>query len=340
MPITKTYRADGTLIEINGNPVGSAQAMEDLVDAEGTLTKTLRADGVLLDVNGRPWSSPQAAEDLADAIGGLTVTTDAAGNVIEINGYQWNSPAAFDALAEGLAAPAFTIDATSAKGVPVDAAEWAAVGVAAPASTWLCQEAASPLADSIGAVNLASAGAGHLYQQAVAGWSRLAVRTVDGTVGQRWINSVGAPNPLTTSVTLLAYVDMPTTSPGLVRDLLGLVNNLNVNLSSTSPARVRINCASVFASGTGTPQSAVRPVVVVYDRTNSTVKVYTDQEKITGTYNATVSSGTQVYLGGVLAAPPSAGYLYAAEWSGADAEMSDATVKTMLETLGWTIPWS
>ena len=241
---------------------------------------------------------------------------------------------------EAPAPPAWTVDATSGIGVPADATEWAAVGVAAPISLWQCQEAASPLADSIGSVNLASAGLGHLYQQAVSGWTRVAARSVDGTAGQRWINSVAAPSPLTTSVMLLAYVDMPTTSPGLNRDVFGFVNNLNAGISSTSPGRVRVNCASVFVSGTAAPQSAVRPVVFKYDRTNSAVVVYTDQEKIVGTYNATVTGGAQVYLGSVLTPAADASYLYAAEWSGADAEISDAAVKTMLETLGWTIPWS
>ena len=48
---------------------------------------------------------------------------------------------------------------------------------------------------------------------------------------------------------------------------------------------------NVGTAGTLSPVNVVQIVICKYDRTNGTAVVYTEQEKIVGTYNAGVTNG-------------------------------------------------
>lgn len=234
-----------------------------------------------------------------------------------------------------------TQDSTSLIYTPANSFEWlltmAAAGIALPGPTnlWLCQEASGNLADTIGTAPLTQTGAGHLYQQAVTGWSRLAATTVDGTSGQKWINTTTAPNPNTTSTLWFGYFRFPAVAPAANRDVVANAGALDSRFTSGGKIQI-INGATT--TGTANPLGGVHPWLVKHDNTNLQFTGYTDQEKIAGTY-AVMGSNPSYMAGGQTALAGDFGYMYLAEFSGASAEMTDAQIKTLLQTLGWTIAW-
>lgn len=223
--------------------------------------------------------------------------------------------------------------------VPETNAQFSALTGVTPLSIWLCQEASGNLVDVNGVNTLTKNALGHLYQQAVAGWTRKAVTTVDGTANQKWVNTTTAPNASADSIAFLAYIRTPS-APAATRTLLVAGTTLEHRVASgLSKARytvlgVNTDSASTFADGT------VRPVLIVYDRTNSAAVMYTNQDVVTGTYGAGVL-GINVALGAGGASAADAGFLYAAIWTGAAAEALrvTATARTFLQSLNWTIPW-
>lgn len=231
--------------------------------------------------------------------------------------------------------PGVTRDAASGWYFPASAAEWTALmsfaGLATgnPSSVHPCQEAAGNLADSIGAVTLTVTGAGHLYQQPVAGFSRLAATTVDATAGQKWINTTTAPNPNTVSTGWLCCVRFPAANPAAVRDLVSNAAAMDSRITSTGKLSI-INGATT--NGTANPIGTVQWVYIQHDLTASTWLAYTLQEKITGTFAAMVSNPSFM-VGGQTTVAGDVGYLYDALFGGVPAELSTAQVRTLLQTL-------
>jgi hypothetical protein len=234
-----------------------------------------------------------------------------------------------------------TLDAGANKYVPSSAAEWtttlsvAGIASGGPSNLYLCQEASGSLADSIGAAPLAQAGAGHLYAQSIAPWTRLGVRTIDGTVGQRWLNSTTSPNPNLVSTLWLAYIAFPAVAPAAARDLIANQASLDCRVTAAGKFNI-LNGAST--SGTANPLAASHPIVIKHDITNSLFTGYTEQEKVVGTFAVNVSN-PMLALGGQTTSAADAGYVYVVEFSGAAAEMTDAQIKTLLQTLNWTVLW-
>src|SRR3990172_1294270 len=114
----------------------------------------------------------------------------------------------------GSAHGVWAVDATSGKGTPANATEWsnlfdAAGLVGAPSHTHSCQQSATPLSDGTGAMHLAAVGiTGTLaYQQAVTGWSRLAVATTGDNHGWDIAGGTG-PNPAVESVAMFVYAEI------------------------------------------------------------------------------------------------------------------------------------
>lgn len=238
-------------------------------------------------------------------------------------------------------------DATSLIYVPANASEWTtfrtagSLSIANPNSLWLCQEAAGNLADSIGAIALTATGG--LFQQAVAGWSRKAVGTTDGS-SDKFVAGAGVgPSPATTSQLWLFLMSLPAT-PAANRVIGGIncpsATNACRALHLTATGLPRNNVVGVNTDGASSISSAVHPVVVHYDRTNSVANLYTRLDKVVGTYSASVTDGDKG-LGNAGASTASGRLcLYAAMWSGAAAEVSAAVVKSLLTTMGFVIPWS
>ncbi len=243
--------------------------------------------------------------------------------------------------------PAWDVDSGSSKAVPSSTAQWNtmisdnALTISAPNAIVLCQEGSGPLADS-GSAGLVLVPSGSpLYGQAIAGWSRLAVGTTDGTSTQRFRSTQTLlPNILTESMLVLAYIQI-NNNPAAVRGVLGMgltqvEMRCAVGGGGNGLARVSgggQTSTSALNNGTG-----VRPYVLRINRTDSTQRLFDDRQKLAPAFGTGTQSGELLEFGATIgAAPPTARLLYMAVWFGASAEMSDAQINAMLTALGWTV---
>lgn len=235
------------------------------------------------------------------------------------------------------------IDATSGKGVPSTAFQFTMLGVTLH-SGWLAQEASGNLAGFGPSSFTLTANATPLYQQAVAGWTRTA-SAFSQVVGQRFMAAAATgPNPASTSVLWCGYM-VAQTAPGGARGLISTGGNVAIAVVNGTNA-LRLGCVGVNTDETTTDpvgDDLVHPIVLKYDRTNSAVVLYTDEAKTVGTFNSGATDNNKGFGGGPLftASPPAlCGVLFGFVLSGANAELSDATIKTLLQNLGWSPPWS
>lgn len=237
----------------------------------------------------------------------------------------------------------WTVDGTSAKACPSSASEWSALiaaknlNIAVPSGLWLAQEGSGSLADSIGPVTLAPYGPPNpTYQQAITGWTRRAVATVDGSISG-FANSIAPalPELSATSMTVLAYFASPTT-PASPRSFMyggfgSTLNYANVGIDQNHHLSLTVTPSS--ATGTVDHGTGVFPVVMKLDRTNLVQTLITDRETITAPYQARSARG--ITLGGANPGSPDARWLYVAAWYGPSAEISNADLTALIRALGW-----
>jgi hypothetical protein len=233
-----------------------------------------------------------------------------------------------------------TQDAASGLYVPIDAAEWdivmAAAGIASggPSSLWLLQEAASHPADSIGARTLTLNGS-FSYQQDVTGMTRKGIKPGENSASDYGV--IGSVNVAAESAILLGYIDSTNaTDPASHRALYSLSDGTQSEGQITTGKVPRgVSGVNVAAGATA---MGLTPFVVKLDRSRSELAVYTLNNKIKPTYTAPAAS-TAAFLGG-FANSSDTTHAYLALFLGAAAELSDAQIKTLLTTLGWSPTWS
>lgn len=236
--------------------------------------------------------------------------------------------------------PGVTLDALARKHVPANATEWttmmtaSGIGSGNPFALHLLQDASGNPADAIGAFPLTASGTGLGYNGAVAGWTRTGVTMTDAGTGQLFTSAAGLADPTTTSYLGLVYA-VASAIPAASRWFVTTANNQHARLMAVSG---KLN----GMSGVNTVDSAlsiiniVEPVVIRVNVTTTTTTITGLNDKLVPTYTAP-SAGKLMGLGGT--SGPTATYLYAAWFSGAAAELSDAQIRTLLQTLGWTVTW-
>lgn len=234
-------------------------------------------------------------------------------------------------------------DATSLIYVPDTAAEWtiamAAAGLATgnPSHLYRCQEASGNLADSIGSATEVASGA-LSYQQSVAGWTRKGVKT-NADPNAFFLGTTAAS--FSSSSGLVLQLFKVGSNPGAARILNCLGSTFYESAGVVPGPKLRALSNAAGANGS-VNCSGVIPVVTKLDVTNSAMKVYSQSEKISTTYTAqSAVNGSILYLlgdGGGQASDWT--QMYCAVFRGSAAELSDAQIKTLLQTLGWTVAWS
>lgn len=106
-------------------------------------------------------------------------------------------------------------------------------------------------------------------------------------------------------------------------------------------------CAGATATGSAAIcDGRYHPLLIVYDATNSRAKLYTDLEKVTGSFNAlSLVASVTGNLGfggrGIFTSPPPMGVVWGAFCTGALAESlsDDGVASDYLKRLGWSVPW-
>jgi hypothetical protein len=230
-------------------------------------------------------------------------------------------------------------DATSNKYVPANASEWSQVMAVAgissggPSLLWLCQEASGNLADSIDSLPGTVSGTPITYQQAIAGWSRFGITGGDGGTAIADSSSATLPDPTTAATLVISYV-ICTATPAVLRqvDLIGTANVATTRINTT-PRFQGVSGGSAI-TGAVDPTGAVRPFVLLDDPIAARSACYTDQEKLVPTRAATTGKRSRFnfsFAGSLL---------YRVQFNASAAQLSDAQVKTLLQTLGWSIAWT
>lgn len=236
-------------------------------------------------------------------------------------------------------------DATSNIYYPANSSQWtqfrsaASLSIGNPNSLWLCQEASGNLADSIGSLTLTATGS-PAYNQAVAGHTRLGLTVGTDGAADRFAAAAGVgPSPATTSQVWLFGCLFPAT-PAAVRTVGGLnitsgTNSFRVmHLNATGFVRNQV--VSVNTDGANSCSTEFHLIVMRYDRANSVGNVYTKDEKLVGTYSASVNDGAKGILNGSLTK-----VVYIAMWSGANAEnFTDGNTKSLVQAMGTPVGWS
>lgn len=238
-------------------------------------------------------------------------------------------------------APTWASDATSGKGVPNDATEWAAIvsafslAMGSPNHLWLCQEASGNLADTIGGKTL-TAGNTPGHQQAVTGWSRKAVGHSGAASGQTFNNTTMA-NLNASSVLVLAYIKFNQSTVATRSIMFHGVSAGNDFQSLVSSNSMRLRSGGNIGNSASSHVGQVRPFVLLYDRANSRNCLFSDIEKLSVTFGAV--TGAEFRLTCSLSTDTSADaqVLYVAHWEGTAAERSDAEIKALLTALGWSV---
>jgi hypothetical protein len=247
-----------------------------------------------------------------------------------------------DAAVGSDAAPGWSVDLASQRAVPATTAEWEALLSAAqlsaisPDHLWQMQESTGNLRDAIGVADLQPLNL-TTYADSISGWSRVAASTI-ATVANDGYYTNATGNLDGTSYFVLAYVAVDG-APAMNASLLGVGQNGDhhyVGLTTTPDFAADAIGGSATVGSIG-PGSAVHPIALELDATHSTYTIYTDQERIVGPMRATSAQGALTVFGNVTATATVTHYLYAALWNGAYAERSDADVKALLTTMGWTV---
>jgi hypothetical protein len=240
--------------------------------------------------------------------------------------------------------PGVTRDPTALTYFPASTAEWsiilgiAGIATGAPSAIHLMQDASGNPACANGLFPLTASGTGLLYQQAIAGYTRVALGTTNGSTGKFESTSASLPDISTDSM-LSITVALPSVIAS-TRDVYGFgaaATKANSQLvATTGVARLQ----SVGNTGNGVINSGgvVRPWVLKQDRSVNACTLYTDAEKVTVTFGAT-SAGKSLTFGNFIAGCGTCRYLYSATFMSAAAVITEAKIRTLLQTLGWTVSW-
>lgn len=232
-----------------------------------------------------------------------------------------------------------TRDPLSGKYAPASAAEWTKLMTAAglatgnPTNAWGFSEPSGNTADLVDSQILAPGG-GPAYQSPSAGWSRQGIRCTDGAANMRMSTNFGPPDPSTNSTLMMAYIELPAGAPAAARGVMAKsLTTANVSLNTTGKLRLTDGAA---ADVTTALPAGVRLIWHLTDITGLKSAVYTEAEEFIGTF---ILPGTIFLAFGGLTPSASAGIntLYAAYFTGTAAQLTKAQIRTLSQTLGWSV---
>lgn len=235
------------------------------------------------------------------------------------------------------------LDTSSSLALPSNWSEWqyfltASEGGGPPSHLHLCQQTTGSLTDSIGSLTYAVVGS-PTYQVTIPGQATKGVGFT-GTAAQYFGGSTG-PDPTLTSVMRITLVEFPV-SPGTEDTFQALTWAGGTPMHTTMGAgggKLRS-----YPGGTvGNELYGGRGLVAVVNRWNRTAAshtILTNFEKFTSTYTEPglfggAGIGDAIGFGSVSGSKIN----YDVTFSGSNAEKTDNQVKSILELMGFYIPW-
>lgn len=258
-----------------------------------------------------------------------------------LGGYLGTYPSAYIKTLGALSG--VTQDALSGKYFPANATEWAVVtaiaGVSAPSSCRGWQDASGSITDSIGTAPLTQAGTVPTYTSAIPGYTRKGVAFTDGSTTAFSSTAAALPDVSATSILTLVFAYVPA-APAATRGFVGQ------GVGGTTMDGIAFTSVPKWTtSGSTPPTSANSPVgahiwALRHNKTATTDNFFTEQEKLSATYLATQTGKQQIFGNGTLTVTaPAMTVGYDATWYGSAAEMTDAQLRLLLQTLGWSVAW-
>ncbi len=233
-----------------------------------------------------------------------------------------------------------TRDATSLIYLPATAAEWSTTLTVAgdssggPSHLYLPGSPASGnITDIIGGKTLNVSGS-PLYQQPITGWSTKCVAP-PGTATNTFFNNGTMEDIASNSVLtmLVAQFNQSASTREIAFHGAASTNALE-NAGATTHQRIRTGANS--ANGTIDHTTAPHIYWIKWNRTGSENKLISELERLSITFASTSGVTLQIQTGISTDTAAFAKFLYVAEFIGAAAEKSDATIKAISQTLGWT----
>jgi hypothetical protein len=179
------------------------------------------------------------------------------------------------------------------------------------------------------------------YGLSVPGWTRHAVSTPE-LFGDHSYGTVATGNLDGTSYFVLLYVSVISVPPS-PRAIAGIGNQgdhhyVTVTASGTLGASYGPPGVDPSPSaGTVALGTTVHPVVMEIDAMHMTFTAYTDTEKLSHAWVPTMGLGDLFVAGNASIGAGAIEYLYGALWKGPNAQLADADVRKLLESLGWTV---
>jgi hypothetical protein len=233
-------------------------------------------------------------------------------------------------------------------------AQWQALGLSPWGGMWGCQEGSG--SDLVGSgsapftltTNNSAASGRCFWRQPQANWARVGLNVSGAGNNTGWLAPAGTgPSVQNTSQAWLGYI-LFGANVGSARFLFGVAGpnaasvqmfGLNHQVSGTP----RVVSSGTFVNATTNHNDGrVHPCLLVLDLTNSRVKMYTDLDKVTGSFPATAFYDGPKGFGTPTGTPTPTGTLFwAAYCTGALAESLSDNMRAslFLKTLGWNPPW-
>jgi len=317
-----------------------------------SVATTLDASLAYVSSSGTGWSCSQSggvvtctaaslAPGAAPAIT-INVTTGTSGVSASTSVLATASNASNATGSQGTTVQLVSKDALAGIYVPASSTEWTnfiarkGLSISVPDSLWLMQDASSGAVDAIGSINLAQSGTAPTYQTAETGWSRKGISFADGSTSTLSSTSASLPDISTTSQLTLVYADVTASTVSTRAIVTQGTTTEKIRISNT-PRMVIVSNANT-ATGAASPLGVVRPYELRTNRTAGSCTGFDDAEKVTPTFSTGVT-GKQIVIGAGAGAPPAFNAVYAAQWQGAHAEMSDADLRSLDQALGWSPAW-
>ena len=216
--------------------------------------------------------------------------------------------------------------------VPESAADFTQLGIAAPDSLWLVQEASGNLADTIASEALSPVST-PVFQQGITAWNRDSVfanGAADASANTGGAYDIGASQ----SVAMLVYAFSIDAANRSIMHLTPSAspNDFNLVIAGGSSGQLRLRFAGNTVNGSADHTAGVltRPILMVLDQNAGTIKAHSDLEEVTGTFSASALTGSSLGFMANLLAGTNVGVQLAAIWYGANAEGLDKNTITAL----------
>jgi hypothetical protein len=229
---------------------------------------------------------------------------------------------------------------TNAVAIPVDNAikmpttdlEWERLGIQAPFNYWLMQVGSGNVPSLGSAANALVPNGTVDYSQSGSPFTGVAIGITE-TAAERLELGTSAFDPSADSAAayMVAKITGATGNRPSIALCSAVTNPQSMRIATAGQAQVVSNANITTGAYVYEGDGLWHPFLLVFNRTAGTIKLFSDRELITGTYDGTATNATSKGFGG--GTPPAFLIRYGAWWYG---DMAESLGATTLTALGWT----